>query len=109
MSELEDVKVGDLLVNEFRGGRNVVKVVRLTPTQIIVENNERYYKRNGRQVGNDSGFYYSYVRKPKNDAEVVQIIEKNTICNVCRKVKQVVDSCSITYEQAIKIKEILNL
>ena len=108
MGRLEDVNVGDLLVNELRGGRNVVKVIRLTPTQIEVSNGHKYYKKNGCRIGYSDSFFHDYLRRPK-DGEVEQIRKLNTIYNVCRKVKQVADSCSITYEQAIKIKEILNL
>lgn len=108
MSHLADVKVGDLLINEFRGGSNVVKVVRLTPTLIIVTNEQKYYKKNGHKVGNNSAFYYDTIHIP-TEGEVEFVRQRNTINNVCRLAERILSYRNISYEQAVKIKEILNL
>lgn len=108
MSELEDVKVGDLLINKFRGGANVVEVIRVTPKQVIVTNEQKYYKKDGRKVGGSGGFYFDYIHIPY-DGEVEYVRKRNTIINVCRKAKEILDYYNISYEQAIKINEILNL
>lgn len=108
MSNLADVKVGDLLINEFRGGKNVVKVIKITPTQIVVTNEHRYYKESGHKVGNSSAFYYNYIYVP-TEGEVELVRQRNTIINVCRLAEKILGYRQISYEQAIKIKEILNL
>lgn len=108
MGNLENVKVGDLLVRRSHFKTELVKISRLTPTQIVVDDGKKYYKKNGYMVGNDNMWYSVWVYIPK-EGEVEQIREQNTIYDVCRKVKQLVDKCSITYEQALKIKEILNV
>ena len=64
MSDLSNVQVGDLLINEFRGGANVVKVIRVTPTQVIVTNEQKYYKKTGRKVGGSGGFYFDSIHIP---------------------------------------------
>ena len=45
MSNLADVKVGDLLIKHSRVSRSVVKVEKLTPTQIVVTGGDRFRKR----------------------------------------------------------------
>lgn len=107
MSNLADVKVGDLLIKHLRGSRSVVKVEKLTPTQIVVTSGDRFRKRNGSKIGS-GGFYYCYITLPK-EGEVKSISRANFITDVCIKGKKMLDSYNISYEQALKIKEILNL
>ena len=52
MSNLADVKVGDLLIKHFRGMRSVVNVDKLTPTQIVVTDGNRFRKKDGRGLNN---------------------------------------------------------
>ena len=107
MSYLIDVKVGDLLIKQFRGSRSVVKVEKLTPTQIVTTGGDRFRKKDGYEIGS-GGFYHCYITIPK-EGEVESIGRTNFIINVCIKGKKMLDSYNISYEQAVKIKEILNL
>ena len=108
MSSLENVKVGDLLINEFRGGANVVKVIRVTPTQVIVTHEQKYYKKNGCKVGGRDGFYSDSIHIP-SDGEVESVRKHNTIINICRKAIERLGYYNISYEQAVQINEILYL
>ena len=107
MSNFEDVKVGDLLIKHFRGMRSVVKVEKLTPTQIVVTGGDRFRKKDGYEIGS-GGFYCCYITRPK-EGEVESIRRANFITDVCVKGKKILDSYNISYEQALKIKEILTL
>lgn len=107
MSELEDVKVGDLVISHHRTGRRVLRVVKITPTQIVTVGNERYRKKDGYAVG-CGGFYYDSITVPK-EGEVESIRRRDFIVNVCKNGVKVLDQRNISHEQAIKIKEILNL
>lgn len=107
MNNLADVKVGDLLIKHLRGSRSVVKVEKLTPTQIVVTGGNRFRKRDGYEIGS-GGFYHSHIALPK-EGEVESIRRENLITNVCIKGTKMLDSYNISYEQALKIKEVLNL
>lgn len=107
MRNLADVKVGDLLIKHYRGLRSVVKVEKLTPTQIVVTSGDRFRKKDGYEIGS-GGFYHCYITIPK-EGEVESIRLANFITNVCIQGKKMLDSYNISYEQALKIKEILNL
>lgn len=103
----ENVKVGDLLISHNRHTTSVVKVERVTPTQLVVTGGKRFRKKDGCGVGGDS-FYYSYITIPK-DGEVEFIRNREIVETVCYRAKQVLERYDISYEQALKIKEILNV
>ena len=107
MNNLADVKVGDLLIKHYRVIRSVVKVEKLTPTQIVVTGGNRFRKKDGCEIGS-GGFYYCHITIPK-EGEVESIRRANFIADVCIKGKKMLDSYNISYEQALKIKEILNV
>lgn len=107
MRNLADVKVGDLLIKHFRGIRSVVKVEKLTPTQIVVTGGDRFRKKDGYEIGS-GGFYHCYITLPK-EGEVESIGRANFITDVCIKGKKILNSYNISYGQAVKIKEVLNL
>lgn len=107
MENLENVKVGDLLISHSRNIKSVVKVERVTPTQLVVTGGERFRKKDGGGVGS-SGFYYSYITIPK-DGEAESIRKRNVVETVCYSAKKVLESYNISYEQALKIKGILNV
>lgn len=107
MSNLADVKAGDLLIKHYRAIRSVVKVEKLTPTQIVVTGGDRFRKKDGYEIGS-GGFYHCHITLPK-EGEVESIRRENLITNVCIKGTKILDSYNISYEQALKIKEILNL
>lgn len=108
MRDLSNVQVGDALVNELRWGKNVVYVEKLLPTQILIKNGGRYYKKNGHRVGYGDCYSTDYIRIAEED-EIQKIREFNFKTNVCNRAITVLDRKDISYEQAVKIKEILNL
>lgn len=57
MAKLDDVQVGDILILRYTGGRQVVKVERLTKTQIILNTGARYRRRDGVRVGGTSSIW----------------------------------------------------
>ena len=107
MSELDDVKVGDLLISHSRAGRRVLEVEKITPTQIVTIGGLRYRKKDGYAIGS-GGFYYDYITVPK-EGEVESIRRRDFIVNVCRNGVKKLEKYGISYEQAIEIKGILNL
>lgn len=107
MSDLSNVQVGDFVISHCCSGTRVLKVVKITPTQIVTVGNERYRKKDGYAIGS-GGFYYDYATIPK-EGEVESIRRRNFVVDICLKGKKMLDSYSISYEQAVKIKEILNL
>ena len=107
MSDLSNVQVGDLVINHHRTGKRVLKVVKITPTQIVTVGNGRYRKKDGYAIGS-GGFYYDYITVPE-EGEVESIRRSNFIVNVCRNGVKVLDKYNISYEQAVEIKKILNL
>lgn len=107
MSDLSNVQVGDFVISHCRVGTRVLKVIKITPTQIVTVGNKRYRKKDGYAIGS-GGFYYDYATIPK-EGEVESIRRRNFVVDVCLKGKKMFDSYSISYEQAVKIKEILNL
>jgi hypothetical protein len=103
----ENVKVGDLLISHHRHTKSVVKVERVTPAQLVVTGGKRFRKKDGYGIGGDS-FYYSYITIPK-EGEVESIRQRDVVVTVCCSAKKVLESYNISYEQALKIKEILNV
>lgn len=108
MKTLNDVQAGDLLIlNRRITGRQVVKVEKTTPTQIITSNGAKYRKKDGYFIGGDS-FTHSCVSIPK-DGEIEEVTRIQFIAIVSRKAVGVLEIGNITYEQAVKIKELLDL
>lgn len=107
MIKLDDIKVGDLVISHHRTGRRVLKVEKITPTQIVTIGGLRYRKKDGYAIGS-GGFYYDYITAAK-EGEVESIRRSNFIVNVCRDGVKVLDKYHISYEQAVQIKEILKL
>lgn len=107
MKSLNDVQVGDELILNLRTERQVVKVKRTTQTQITIGICNKYRKNDGSFIGGNS-FTYNYVSIPK-DGEIEEVKRIQFITMVSRKAARVLDIGNITYEQAVKIKEILEL
>lgn len=108
MKTLYDVQVGDMLINETRYSSVIVRVDRITPQRIVINNGCVYHKKNGERVGNSDIWTTNFVRIPK-DNEIEELIKRNAIVNIGRKAKEFLDKGKMTYEQALKLKEILNL
>jgi hypothetical protein len=108
MITLYEAQVGDLLVNEKMYEKKIVRVDRITPERIVINNGCVYHKKNGRMVSKSDIWAINFIRIPK-DGEIQEMIERDAIIKICDKVKDILDKRNITYEQAIKLKELMNL
>lgn len=54
--ELSKLEVGDHIFREVKMAVDIVRICRLTKTQIILANNEKFYKKNGLAVGSKSSW-----------------------------------------------------
>ena len=70
MSDLENLKVGDLVIVVGNFASKLSKVMRVTKAQILVDN-RHYWKKDGRLVGR-SGFCYGRI-KPATDEDIESI------------------------------------
>lgn len=104
---LENVKVGDVVIEISRWVRKIAKVTRKTKTQIEVDGWNRYRKKDGILVGGCSDLWPRKIRLPK-EGEIEEIKRLAIVNDVLSKVRMLGDK-DITYEQAIKIKEVLGL
>ncbi|MGD9211447.1 MAG: hypothetical protein PVI90_11750 [Desulfobacteraceae bacterium] len=79
MNELEQVKVGDTLINEGASydPALVLTVERITKTIIICDKGHRFNKKTGRIIGGDD-WTVDYVRVPKK-GEIEQLQFLNTV------------------------------
>ena len=103
---LENVKVGDKVVVHRRSGDVIGTVHRVTQTMIMVGNN-RFKKKNGDMVGGSSEYWFCYITIPE-DGEVEMVKKKMFISDIANDaIKKI--SKGLTYEQAVKIKEVLGL
>lgn len=104
---LENVKVGDVVIRQNRYGEmEIVKVIRVTKTQIAVEGGSRYRKPDGNSIGTsiwDRTFIFIPVK-----GEVERLKKKQFVREVASRMK-LVNMNAISYEQAVKIKEVLGL
>lgn len=104
---LENVNVGDVVIRQDRYGKiEAVEVVRVIKTQVTVAGGSRYRKCDGSSVGTgiwDRTFIFMPVK-----GEVERLRKKEFVREVVSRMKQV-DMDTISYEQAVKIKEVLGL
>lgn len=104
-TDLNEVKVGDVLIYITTWNRTLCKVKSITPTQIVTDKG-RFKKKNGFRVGGDT-WTYSQVAIPK-EGEIKRIEENMFIGEVLHKVRQL--TCNdVSYAQAVNIKQILGL
>lgn len=104
---LENVKVGDEVIEISRWVRKIAKVQKVTKTQIIVSECGRYRKKDGIMVGSCADFWPCSIRLPK-EGEIEEMKRLAIVIDVLSKVRMMSDK-DITYEQAVKIKEVLGL
>ena len=103
---LENVKVGDKVIVHRRSGDVIGTVHRVTQTMIMVGNN-RFKKKNGDMVGGSSEHWFCYITIPE-DGEVEMVKKKMFVSDIANDaIKKI--SKGLTYEQAVKIKEVLGL
>lgn len=103
---LENVKVGDKVVVHRRSGNVIGTVHRVTQTMVMVGNN-RFKKKNGDMVGGSSEYLFCYITIPE-DGEVEMLKKKMFISDIANDVIKKIRE-GLTYEQAVKIKEVLGL
>lgn len=104
---LENVKVGDEVIEISRWVRKIAKVTKTTKTQIEVNGWNRYRKKDGIMVGGCSDLWPRKIRLPEEgEIEVMQRLE--FVNDVISKMRMLGDK-DVTYEQAVKIKEVLGL
>lgn len=100
-----DVKVGDIVVvHPWMGNKFLAKVEKVTQTMVIVQKS-RYRKKDGSAV---SGSYTSSSISMATPEDMKEIKENFFIYNIVRKLRKI-ETENITYEQAMKIKQILKL
>lgn len=103
----DDLQVGDLVIVERMLTKNIQKIAKITKTQIILDNDEKYKKSNGYPVGPTTTWSTTHIVIPTN--EMVQTVRENNFKRgLVRNVLNQLSPDSITYEQAVKIKEILD-
>lgn len=104
---LENVKVGDEVIEISRWVRKIAKVQKVTKTQIMVSEWGRYRKKDGILVGSCNDLWPCSIRLPK-EGEIEEIKRLAIVNDVLSKVRMMGDK-DLTYDQAVKIKEVLGL
>ena len=103
----DDLQVGDLVIVERMLTKNIQKVAKITKTQIILDNDEKYKKSNGYPVGPTTTWSTTHIIIP-TDEMIKSVREENFKRALVRNVLNNLSPKDITYEQALKIKEILD-
>lgn len=105
-SEFDNVNIGDeLILHSNYGQPQIVEVMRITKTLIECDHNLKFRKKDGRSIG--GGIWtFTYLALPK-ERELQQIRTKCFIRFVLKRVSKL-DEDDISFEQALKIKEILH-
>lgn len=104
---LENVKVGDVVIEHCRWENVIATVTKVTATQIVIGRGDRYRKKDGYMVGGSGGWYYRWITIPE-EGEVEQLKRQKFIENVVSRLDKLT-ARDVTYEQAVKIKEVLGL
>lgn len=102
----ENVKVGDVVIEHCRWRITVVKVTKVTATQIVIGEN-RYRKKDGYLVGSTGNWYPVRISLPK-EGEIEELKRQKFIEDVVSRLNKLTTQ-DVTYEQAVKIKEVLGL
>jgi hypothetical protein len=102
---LENVKVGDVVIIHKSHHRKVGKVTKVTAT-LIHTDNCRYRKKDGNIVG-FGPWDLQWITIPE-EGEVEQIRQIEFRCRVVEKLRSI-SIHSVSYTQAVKIKEVLGL
>lgn len=105
MKDLCDVTVGDKVVHSrMFNPDTVIEVTKVTKTLIIC-GSMRFNKQTGKNTGSDT-WGTSQIHYPL-DGEIEAINNEQFVQSVIRKLR-LLDPVDITYEQAVKVKEIFN-
>lgn len=103
---LENVKVGDVVIVHMGAYKTTVNKVRKVTATMIHVGNERYRKKDGNLVG-AGPWDLRWITIPK-EGEIEEMKRQEFIMNVVSGMKTRT-ARDITYEQAVKIKEVLGL
>lgn len=104
----DELQVGDLVIVERMLTKTIHKIAKVTKTQIILDNGDKYKRNDGRPVGSTSIWCTTKIVIP-TDEMIKDIREENYKRNLVRNVLNHLSPDNITYEQALKISEILNI
>ena len=104
---LENVKVGDVVIEHCRWENVIATVTKVTATQIVINGGDRYRKKDGHMVGGSGGWWVRYISVPK-EGEIEILKRKKFISDVHSAMHKMTEQ-DLTYEQAVKIKEVLGL
>lgn len=102
--EIKDLKIGDEVYFEYWGGwkdywsKSIVE--RITPTGLIRVNGD-YFRQDGYSRSGSARIYP--IDDKKAEAEYMEYVKRKFV----KEVEQEVSMIGITYEQAVKIKKIL--
>lgn len=103
---LENVKVGDVVIHHAGAYRKTVNKVRKVTATMIHIGNERYRKKDGNLVG-AGPWDLRWITIPK-EGEVEELRGQEFIGYVVSEMKKLT-ARDVTYDQAVKIKEVLGL
>ena len=103
---LENVKVGDMVIERSRWRIALAKVTKVTATQVVIGEN-RYRKKDGYLVGSAGRWYPNRISLPK-EGEIEELKRQKFIEDVVSRLNKLT-ARDITYDQAVKIKEVLGL
>ena len=103
---LENVKVGDMVIEHCHWRIAVSKVTKVTATQVVIGEN-RYRKKDGYLVGSVGSWYRRRISLPK-EGEIEELKKQKFIEDVVSRLNKMT-ARDVTYEQAVKIKEVLGL
>ena len=104
---LENVKVGDVMIEHCRWENVITTVTKVTATQIVINGGDRYRKKDGYLIGSAGSWYHRWISLPK-EGEIEQLKRQKFIEDVVSEMKMRT-ARDVTYEQAVKIKEVLGL
>lgn len=103
---LENVKVGDVVILHAGPYKTTVNKVRKVTATMIHVGNERYRKKDGNLV-NYGPWDLRWITIPK-EGEVEDLKRQKFIEDVVSRLNKLT-ARDVTYEQAVKIKEVLGL
>lgn len=103
---LENVKVGDVVIRHTGSYKTTVDKVRKVTATMIHVGNERYRKKDGNLVG-AGPWDLRWITIPE-EGEIEEMKRQEFIMDVVSEMKRRT-ARDVTYEQAVKIKEVLEL
>ena len=103
---MENVKAGDVVIEHCQWENVIATVTKVTATQIVIRGG-RYRKKDGYLIGCAGSWYHRWISLPK-EGEIEEMQRREFVSDVVFKMRLLHDR-DVTYEQAVKIKEVLGL